>query len=122
MLRNKICLLLCIVMIAGVLFGCQASQKEKPEDFFADVQIGMTRDEGIEILGMPVDSAGGGPYGDIYVISDDYIAMVWYAEEIDRSDFRCSRKEILTYDEFVERYGERFLEVVLEDHERMKND
>ena len=35
MLKNKICLILCTVMLASVLFGCQPFEKEKPEDFFA---------------------------------------------------------------------------------------
>ena len=124
MLKNKICLLLCIVMIAGVLFGCQAFKKENPEDFLAGIEIGMTHEEGVAILGSPVCCFTSGPLSDTYVISDTHIAIVWYSWKpgVSGEDWFCTKKEILTYDEFSEIYTEWRLNYVLEEYERMKND
>ena len=123
MLRKKTCLLLCIAMIAGIMFGCQAPQKENPEDFLADIEIGMTLEEGRAILGEPLLSFSSGPLSDTYVISDTHIAIAWYSWKHSPSDdtWFCIKKEILTYDEFSEHYTEERLEMILDLNNREKN-
>ena len=108
MLKKAICLVLCATfMIANC--GCRYSQAVY-EKFLDDIEIGMTVNEVIAILGEPAADIGSGTVILLYIISDTHVAIVsfllWDGPNGDLPvDMRCSRKSVITHDQFCEFYG-----------------
>ena len=109
MLKKRICLVLCAAFTMMTICGCQSSQAAY-EDFLDDIEIGMTVNEVIAILGEPTADIASGTVILMYILSDTHVALVsflsWDGPNGDLPvDMRCTRTSVITYNQFRESYG-----------------